>query len=841
MAQKNRHHSSPGTSGRDQSTWFDKLSDGRKDLFCVAILYALVLALFHDIVLKNMLFSTQADSAAVLALDHALQHLRANDTPNPLWVPYIFGGMPLIGFLMSNFDVSYLQHAVQLIGKVLFFFSSDGWYVLHYLLGGVFMFLLARAWKFSHLPSLIAAITFMLSPYAAGLAVTGHGSKLMALSYIPMLFLLTRTMLERRDVLSLGLLCVAVGTQFLTNHVQMVYYSLMLIGLYFLYDAILNFKESRILIAKKTALFVIAIAVGFAIAAYIYFPVYEYAQYSIRGSGEAGAAGGLNYDYATNWSFHPLEMFNLLIPSFFGFSTPYYWGWMPFNDASVYFGIVPIILAVIALVYKRNSATWFLTIVAVLTLLVSFGKHLPLLYDLMFRYLPYFNKFRAPSMILHLLPFTFGLLAAYGYTALTELLDRLKDPDLAVVRKRLTIVIATVGALLAIGFLTNDTVYEMMPAWMFQKPDNDQLSQILQQQYRLPAGRALEEARRLRFDILWKDYIKFALLSGASIGLVILYLKRKVKTTTFGFGLALVLAIDLFMIDTKFIDPKPQSDVQRTFAMDATVQLIKSDTTLYRIYPVGNLFQDNSWMYHIVQSIGGYSPAKLKIYQETLDSAGLHPPKLPLNMNVINMLNVKYVVVPGRLPETDMQVIGVDQEKQTITYENQHALPRAWFVKTILTARSKSEVFAHLNAPDFDPRRTAILEKEPSIVPAAAESTSASIREYRAERISLGVYCSEASLLVLSEVYYPAGWKAFVDGTEAEIYKTNYILRSVVVPAGNHAVEFIFNPTATRLGYVTSNAAWGVAAVLILLGTYRHPWVRKKLTKKDKNASPPSI
>jgi hypothetical protein len=185
------------------------------------------------------------------------------------------------------------------------------------------MFLLMRLWKFSHLAAVFAALTFMLSPYAIGLAQEGHGSKLQALSYLPLAFMLTHVLLERRDLLSFGLFVAGIGTLLLTNHMQIVYYVLMVIGVYLMYQVVIEMKTDKPAAAKKIALFTGGVFLGLCISSYIYLSVYEYTQFSIRGGGTEGATGGLTLDYATNWSFHPLEMFNFIIPSFFGFSSSY--------------------------------------------------------------------------------------------------------------------------------------------------------------------------------------------------------------------------------------------------------------------------------------------------------------------------------------------------------------------------------------------------------------------------------------------------------------------------------------------------------------------------------------
>lgn len=816
-------------------SWFEQLSNTRKDILSVLLLFALIFALFNEIILYDKVFATEGDTAAAMSFHKGGQHVQESENADPLWLPFIFSGMPGFGSLaVALRSVSYVQDALHLAGRIIFLNAKESWMVMHYFLGGVFMFLLGRVWKFSHLASLIAAVTFMLAPYSMGLATAGHGSKLMALSYIPLIFLLTHTLFEQRSILSLGLLAAALGTFFFSNHIQIVYYGMMLIGLYLLFHAVSDVRENVLLAGKKAALLAAAVVVGFAISAYIYLSVYEYAQYSIRGGGEAGVPGGLNYDYATNWSFHPFEMFNFLIPSFFGFASPYYWGWMPFTESSVYIGIVPWVLGILALVYRRNRITVFLALFGLLMLLISFGKHFPLVYDLFFHYVPFFNKFRAPVMILHLMPFVVGILAAYGFTFLQELHQRAKEIDAAKLQKSLSMVAALLGALLVIGFLAKGMFYDAFSGFMFEK--EGEMAQ-LQQQFGAQAPQALAQLKQMRFDLLADDFVKFVLIAGASLALLIFYLKRSMKAATLGVGLLIILIIDLLIIDTKFISPRPQTDLERKFAPDATVQFLKLDTTLYRIFPLGARFQDNWWMYHAISSIGGYSPAKVRIYQDVLDSCLFRgwDPNFPINMNIVNMLNAKYLIAQGRIPHEKFTVVNFDQTKNLVTHVNPDALPRAWLVENAIVVRNRTETFSILNSPTFNPRTTAILEKQPPMQPTAQDSTHVAIESYGAHRIVLSVYCSHPALLVLSEVYYPAGWKAFIDGKETEIYKTNHILRSVSLPSGKHRVEFVFDPPLYHTGLTVTTIGWLVTAALVVVGLLRHPSIRAKLKKVEQS------
>jgi hypothetical protein len=833
MSKEKKPVRKPSESVRQEQGWFEKLSTGKKDLLSILFLFVLVLVLFYKVVFNNMIFFNAADTAAAQSWTKAGTHLEETEHTDPLWIPYVFSGMPGFASLAyGSRSVSYLQGALHFVGKLLFLNADDGWLVLHYFLSGLFMFLLARRWNLSHMPSLFAAVTFMLSPYSINLASEGHGSKLMALSYLPAVVLVTDLLLERRDLLSFGLFAAGLGTLLLTGHVQIVYYVFIVIGLWLLYQVVIDFKENKLLGTKKVALFVCGMALGFAISAFVYLSVNEYAQYSIRGGGTTGSSGGLSWEYATGWSFHPLEMMDFLMPSFFGFPL-YYWGTMPFSNAAFYVGIIPLLLSVIALIYRRNRTTVFLAALSALVFLISFGKHFGVLYELMFNYLPYFNKFRAPSMILHLIAFTMGILGAYGLSYLIDLREKIGDSTIEKLKRGLLYAGGGLVALLVLGFLLKSSLYGSLSSFMFVREGE---FEQYQQQYGQQTSQVIAQLKQLRFDLLWKDFVKFVFVSAGSIGIILLFLNRKIRAGLFSAAVIGILLIDLFIVIKagNFIDPKPNASLEQSFAPDATVTYLKQQPGLFRVFPIGQLFMENTYMYHVVQSIGGYSPAKLKIYQTMLDSCLYQgpDPKFPLNMNIVNMLNARYIIAQGQLPSDRFELVNVDQAKRALTYKNPHALPRAFFVGSALVAHSDREVFRFLNSEAFDAATTAIIEKPLPQEIHKPDSSFAEVTDFKSGEVTVKAYTSSPALLVLSEVYYPAGWSAYIDGAATEIFKTNYVLRSIVVPAGQHEIAFRFEPSSYKTGLLASNISWGIAVAFILIGLWRIPTVRMRPMRK---------
>ncbi len=821
-------HSTP-TPSQD---FFSTLTPLMQDILCVVALYLICLVVFRGIIFDNAAFSSGGDTASALSYTHAGQQLEKTEGVDVLWMPYFFSGMPTFGnvaFVPHN--VNYVQTVVQVVLNILFLNGAWTWYIVYYLLGGVFMFMLMRTWGFGRIASLIAATTFMLSPYAVGLAPDGHGSKLMAICYIPLVVMLTHLLFEKRTLLTFGLLSAALGTLLLTNHMQIVYYAFIVIGCYLLYAVINDVRDHKGGIPVKVLLLAGALIVGLCLSSYIYLSVYEYSQYSMRGGGTTGAPGGLTYDYATNWSWSLPEAIVLLIPGFYGINgsaNAPYWGHVePWTYSYVYAGLIPILLAVIALSYKRTRLAIFMTILTLLVIVVSLGRNFPLVYDIMFKILPFFNKFRVPSMILHLLPFTLGILAAIGYAAVEDLRSSKGNGPLI---RGLTTLSLIAGGLFLASILLKAPLEEFFKSFLFVR-DGD-LAQ-LQQRYGRQAPQAMEAVKNMRFEIFWKDYVKFFVLLAAGSGVIVLYLRKTLTSSVFAAAMVALVVIDLAIIDDRIIVPQPRNAVEENFLSDDTITFLKQQPGEFRIMPIpvyGNEWNDNTYAYHGLESVGGYSPAKLRIYQTMLDSCLLvsADPAFPYNMGVIDMLNARYFIVPGRLPEGKFTLLHVDDAKRLLVYSNPEALPRAWFVDSVEIAKDDHAVFAALDAPGFNPRHLAVIQSAvtPPVVQRPDTGATVAVTEHQSRRIVMSATTSRPALLVVSEVYYPAGWKATIDGQETEIFRTNSVLRSVVVPAGAHTVTMTFDPPVYRAGYLISNTAWIFVGLCILVGFFTDPTTR---------------
>jgi hypothetical protein len=278
------------------------------------------------------------------------------------------------------------------------------------------------------------------------------------------------------------------------------------------------------------------------------------------------------------------------------------------------------------------------------------------------------------------------------------------------------------------------------------------------------------------------------------------------------------LLLDVPFLRGKFIDP---SRIEQQYAANEIDRALLQDKELYRVFPVGQLYADVHWLYRH-QSIGGYSPAKLQLIQEIVDN-NLYKNiegRYPINWHVINMLNAKYLITNQELASPRLEKIVSVPTKKLFAYHNKTVLPRAFFVKSYKVISDGVDRLKYLNRVDFQPDSLAILEEEITESLDFPDSSSIKITTYTPENITLNVYTDRKSLLVVSEIFYQPGWKVILDNeAELKIYKTNHLLRAVVVPKGEHTIQFLFMPGSYVNGRRISAMSVSVLYILII-GTF---------------------
>ena len=747
-------------------------------------------------------------------IDRFVQDFEERYEETPLWYPHIFGGMPFQAsgtFHNLQYSFEALINAVmpdRLVGAL------HGRFLFHLLLGAFSMYFLGRALSLSRAASFIAAVAFVFSTH---MMATEHANRFICFMHIPLVFLAAYRVFDRGGVFDAILLGGAFGSQLCSFHPQIAFYTAMLIGLYAVY-AVINDLRDRTpasVILRKSVLFTSGVVLAIAVAAVLVFPMQEYAQYSARNLSVGGSS--VNVPFATSWSFPPVEMFTFVIPSFSGFGGQSYWGSMPFTDFPNYLGVVVFLLAVSGVVLRRSRMTVFLVVAAALVLLVSFGRHLPAVSYVMLHFVPFFAKFRAPVMILVILQFAIALLAGYGVHAIVGHIragqDRLRN------FARILCAAAATVMLLVLLLTVFESSFRSSMAGVYERADTEHAARgaIVEN----PEYHARLNA--LRFDMFMGDLWTMALFLCAACGL--LYATRKSSPVLFVAGISGVVVIDLFLVASRVVNP--EHDPGRIEAYYAgrnneIVQALKSDESLYRIMPVSE-FSSNEYGYFGISTVGGYHAAKLGIYQELLEEVGFN------TFPVLNMLNVRYLVTRQPLPENTLTPVAESGDRYL--YRNEAALPRAFLVDSVKVITGKNAIFDALKDPGFRPGEYAILEKPIEQQFGPLNDSSVEITLHTPHRIDMVVDADAPCILVLSEIYYPPGWSATIDGESAEIYKTNYVLRSLVVPEGRHDVSMFFEPSSFTIGHLVSRIASALVLVgLIGTGALR---IRNRMTGKD--------
>ncbi len=761
-----------------------------------AIVAALVLVFFYPIVFGKVFLTPDSVAPAGfarVALDALKQrHVYA------LWNPYHFLGMPSFGSLTFVPYVYPLDIVFGFLNKTLHF-PDLTWLLAHYLLLALSMFALLRALGAASEGATLGAVVLALTPNLVAVGVFGHGSQIMTAAYLPLLLLLLDRFARKGSLLALAAFALAAALQLLRGHVQIVFYSWLALLGYAVYLAITGFREGR---RGEGARAVLGLGAGlllaFGMSAFLYLPTHEYSKLSVRGAGEGGGAG---LAYATNWSFHPSEILTFVIPSMFGFGGPTYWGSMPFTDYPNYMGIVVLALAVYGALRWRGSVRWYLLALAGAALLMSFGRNFQPLYSLLYFHLPFFNKFRVPVMVLVLVQFATAALSAFGLTKALEgpegTREKGRDPGAPWIRAAW--IAAGSGVALVAGL--HAVSGPLMNGAMRTRPS------------------FTPDLARQALDLASFDAIKAGTLLGLGLLFIGFARRGRMSRTAAAIAVLAVVAVDLWTVDRKIIDPQvgSQEDYAGYFLETPEVTFLKSDSTLFRVYPLQ--WNDSRLAAYGIASVLGYHPAKPRLYEALADTVGIMS-----SLEMLRFLNVKYVLLDGKLPPTTPGVT-LRHEGDINVYEVQGALPRAYVVHRLKPVRDDAVALATLRTRAFDPAREALWTGSDPL-PALSEPMepdSVHVLGYDFNEAEFQVRTQTAGLIVLADQYDP-DWTATVDGKPATIHRVDYLLRGVLIGPGLHRIQFRYEPRALQNGIRISLASLVLTVLIAGAGVFQGRW-----------------
>ena len=711
----------------------------------------------------------------------------------PQWFPNLFSGMPSYGgYIYTPGDPT------KSILNLLFF--NRGVKIWFYLtLGGLGLFYFLRQMNVSILSSNFAAVVSCLTPYAFGLINAGHMNKIYAMAFIPWVLIGAFKVIKKPSLKTVLFLSLVSALQLWVNHPQIVYYTWMVIGFYWVWELGFSVKEktfSHKVIGNQLGGILVGLFIALLMVSDPYIDIYEFQKHSNRGAksvlDQTGQTeSGTDWNYATQWSFHPKETISFIFPYHYGlqnYSTrdlksAAYWGFMPFTQSTHYLGLVAIIFAILgALLRKPDKDNLFFWVTTVLVLVTGFGSFFPILFKPFYSILPFFSKFRIPSMIYVLLAVTIPVLAAKG---MDTFLEKTEEKDSF---KKALYVTGGIAGISILFLMMGESIFD------FSVAKDARFSPAI-----------ISQLQNVRIELFQKGLFLALAVSLGSLGLIWGLIQKKINKEIFGYMLIGLAVFDLWIINVEFLHLKPSKNMDLLFREDPVVNYLKTDKDHFRIFPADEL-NSNKYSYWNLESIGGYRPIKLRIYQDLMDAKGFNRP------HILDMLNVKYVLTRKKINNPNFMAL----KDVPGVFQNINVLPKAWIVGNVKSVETQRESLMETLLNGFDPSNTAIIFKYQGESLKGMASGQVDVISRTENKINIMSQSETGGMLVLSEIYYKPGWRAYVNGEETPVYQTNHILRSIYVPSGEHQIEFRYDDSSWKQTRIVSRVSF--LAILIGFG-----------------------
>ncbi|MDN5203255.1 YfhO family protein [Fulvivirgaceae bacterium BMA10] len=751
-----------------------------------------------------------------------LRDYRASSGEEGLWTNSMFGGMPayLITVVYNGDLLTHIQNAYSL------FMKSPASIIFMALLS---FYILLLAFGVRPYLAIAGAVIFGLSSHHLIGLGAGHNSRITAIAFMPLVLAGIQLAFSRKLIWGFVLTALGLALEIKANHLQITYYLLLIVLIYGavqLYDA--SKKKTLAEFSKTIGLLVVAVIVAVGCNFGKLWTTYEYGKYSNRGKSELQAESadgqtGLERDYAFYYSNGITEPITLFVPNFMGGgmqeelsksshlaealrkngippaqvsqqikAVPTYWGDQP-NTAPYYAGAITLFLLILGIFFAEGKYKVWIIISSLLGIALSWGSSFETFNYLMFDYLPGYNKFRSVTFAI-IMPIL--CMPILGFMGLEKFLS---DNKTSQHQKKFFL---TIG--ITAGFLLLLVLYSFGGG--FRGAVDERLGNIPQW--------FLDAIRKDRASMLRSDAFRTLFLAGAFFAVLYLYIKEKVSSIVVFSSLIFLTALDMTLISKRYFnDDNFSRNGQRTFftANEADQEIKKDQDISYRVFNLIDPFNDAKTSYHH-KSVGGYHGAKIRRYQDVIEhclqeersgfiqSIQQNQPSTA-GMSVTNMLNTKYFIFG---------------ESKDAIWRNTDANGNAWSVSSVKLVNSPDEELDALCS--LDTKNTAVIDQNKFPL-AQSDFGNGNIQlvEYKPNYLKYNASFDSDGLGVFSEIYYPKGWKAKLDGKEVDILRANYILRAILIPQGEHTIEFSFEPNAYYIGN-TIMMIFNIILILMFLG-----------------------
>jgi hypothetical protein len=786
---------------------------------------------FYPVLQGKKIF--QSDIVQYTGMAKEQNDFRAAEHAEPYWTNSAFGGMPTYQ-LGANYPHDYIGK----LDDMLRFLPRPADYLFLYFAG---FYILLLVLKTDPLKAFFGALAFGFSTYMIIILGVGHNAKAHAIAYMPMVIAGVLLVFKRRYVVGGLLTLFAAALEIGANHFQMTYYLLILllpILVFYLWKYIKNKDYKPLLYAFGTFAVAGLFAVG-ANAANL-MATAEYTDFSMRGKSELtfnpdgskdNTTSAMKYDYITEYSYGIAESFNLIAPRLFGGSNgedlgtdsevykyavsqgapegqasemaaslPTYWGDQPIVAAPAYIGAVIFFLCVLALFIDKRKIKYAFLAAAILSLFLSWGKNFPGLTNFFIDYIPLYDKFRAVSSIQVVLEICIPVLAIMG---LQSFFKADKDAQWKALWKSGAVVF---GIIIVLFFVKGMFGFAGQSDEMYAKAYGPEFIT------------ALKSDRKSLYSA---DLLRSGFLILLACGILWTSIKNKLNQNTAVILIGIIMIGDLFFVDKKYVKADEQTfvsalQVDQPFQPTQADMQILQDTSHYRVYEVFGRLQGRTSYFH--KSVGGYSAVRprrmdqLFDYQvdknlndvfQSIDTTTL---SLTKNISILDALNVKYLLLQTN-------------DGQDVPLTNPFAYGNAWFVSDVKTVTSADEEMKALGNTDL--KKTAIVNSKDDGFKnqqVAKDSLSkVTLKTYKPNYLKYVSKNNSQGLAIFSEIYYPKGWNAFIDGKQTQHFRADYTLRAMFIPAGNHTIEFKFEPEVVETGGTISLFS-AIGILLLLVG-----------------------
>ncbi|MFB3897290.1 MAG: hypothetical protein ACE14V_13395 [bacterium] len=683
----------------------------------------------------------------------------------PLWNPYIYSGMPL--FANGSFALFYPTIVLLIIFSQNIAINLI--YGIHIFIAGYFTYRFCRTLGLARVAGIIAGTAFMFSGNLITLIYPGHTMKLIAASLIPVVFYFFVEALHRKKLSWFLYTAIAISIQIFSTHWQICYYTWLGIGLYGIVYFIrfqvwrTTYRNQFLQLLGLLVLFVIGIT------AVQWLPFAEYSQWSTR-------SAGLAYQEATEASYPPEEWLSLVIVSPFGDQVqlgpgckylhlsrllspagylPYYGRFNAPRTLSEYLGVLPFILAIIGLITIRRKYLWFFFGLMLGSLFLSLGKFNPV-YPIFYQFFPGLKWLRVPAEILILFTFSLAILAGTGIQGLKDMEGKLINDKRKLWYATLLLLILVI-LMIVLSFIVSGLA--------------EQKEHLVMTIFRL--------IFMMLLSALGIFYCSLRHNSKSSIENIIKYL-----------FLILILIVDFGTAHLPYLQAMQLADFYRYVKQDPVINILKQDTDIYRILPLGKEMISNKWIFTQTQSVYGYQSFPLSSYQQYWIQSGF------TNETVWQWLNIKYIISPDTLNDDRLMLVADGPRK---IYQVKSVYPRAWVTHEPIC---------------LEPDTSAIITFD----------------AYTPNRIKLRVQSATPGELIFSELYYP-GWKAYLDGKRVQIGITDELFRSLPIPLGEHRVDWVFSPFIFWLGLTISS----ISIIILGIGFIKDKSETKRYIRNSKS------